>query len=108
MMKSYNKRWSDKAAIGSYNHLAYNKLVVSRDCNFASLVRVIAITNLFLIQHEFVQYLLPWPYHTLSKDYSNMVTHNDFSLFTNHFWHPALLFGHYSLLHFPSFMKSVM
>ena len=94
-MKHNSKRLGDKAAIGFCNCLAYNKPrnkhVVSRDYNFASLLGVIAITNLFPIQHKFVQYLPPWLTTPLSKnnsakllDYSSVATHNDFSLFTNH------------------------
>ena len=57
MMKHNSKRWSNMAAIWYYNCLTYNKRVVSRDYNLASLLGAITIINLFSIQHKFVQFL---------------------------------------------------
>ena len=99
IMKRNSKRWSDNVAIGSYKH------VVSRDSNLASLLGAIAITNLFSIQHKFVQYLPPWPYHTPLKNKSaKLLDYSCIVNITNHFLHPVLLFGHYSLLRLSLFI----
>ena len=90
-MKHKSKRWSDKAAVGSYNHHASQRLQPCKSSESASFQFNYNICHLVLTtslsnkqEHE-----------TIRLQYS--VITQQFLLIN--FWHSIILFGHYSLLY---------